>query len=283
MRWRSSRRSSNIEDRRSVGGTSAKVGGVGLILMLLVAWFMGASPSQLIGMATNNMMSGGGSNQGTHPASAAEQESAEFVSAVVAQTEDVWKPLFRQAGLNYREPKLVLFSDQVQSACGFASAASGPFYCPGDQKIYIDLAFFNELRRMGAPGEFARAYVIGHEVAHHVQKQLGISTKVSRLQRQSSQRESNALSVRLELQADCLAGVWAHHAHQQFNILEQGDIESGLQAASSIGDDRLQRAAGRRVNPDSFTHGTSQQRVEWFTTGLKTGDMNRCDTFGGTI
>jgi len=248
--------------------------------MLVVAWFMGASPTQLIGMATNNMLSSGGSS--SQP-SAAQQESAEFVSAVLAQTEDVWNPLLQQAGINYDEPTLVLFNDQVRSACGFASAATGPFYCPGDEKVYIDLGFFNELKRMGASGEFARAYVIGHEVAHHVQNELGISSKISRLQASSSQTQANELSVRLELQADCLAGVWAHHAHQRFNILEQGDIENALQAAASIGDDRLQRMSGRPINPDSFTHGTSQQRVNWFTTGLKSGDLNRCDSFSGNI
>lgn len=279
MRWRSSRRSSNVEDRRR-GGTSAKVGGLGLVVTLVVAWFMGASPTQLIGMATNNMLSSGG---GSGQPSAAQQESADFVSAVLAQTEDVWNPLLQQAGVNYDEPNLVLFNDQVQSACGFASSATGPFYCPGDEKVYIDLGFFNELKRMGASGEFARAYVLGHEVAHHVQNQLGISSKISRLQARSSKTQSNALSVRLELQADCLAGVWAHHAHQRFDILEPGDIENGLQAAASIGDDRLQRMSGRPVNPDSFTHGTSQQRVNWFTTGLKSGDLNRCDTFSGDI
>ncbi len=277
MRWRTSRRSNNIEDRRGGVGTPAKVGGVGLILMLVVAWLMGADTMQLLGMAGNNLLGGG--NTAVVERSAAEQEDAEFVSAVVAQTEDIWNPMFRSSGARYQEPKLVLFTDQIESACGYASAATGPFYCPADAKVYIDLGFFHELKKLGAPGDFARAYVIGHEIAHHVQNQLGTSDKVSRLQTQVSERDSNALSVLLELQADCYAGVWAHHAQKQFSIFEQGDIEEGLQAAASIGDDRLQRMSGHRVNPDAFTHGTSDQRVKWFKTGLQFGDMQRCDTF----
>ncbi|MEZ5447617.1 MAG: neutral zinc metallopeptidase [Thiolinea sp.] len=280
MRWRSGRRSTNIEDRRGRSvGRPAKVGGIGLILTLLVAWFMGADALQLLGIAGDSLLGGGSTQQSSTPISPAEQEDAEFVSAVVAQTEDVWNPLFRQAGMNYREPKLVLYTDQIQSACGYSSAATGPFYCPGDQKVYIDLGFFKELHQMGAPGDFARAYVIGHEIAHHVQKQLGTSDQIMRLQSQVGQRDANRLSVLLELQADCYAGVWAHHSQKQNNILEQGDLEEGLNAAASIGDDRLQRMSGRRVNPDSFTHGTSMQRVQWFKTGLQYGDMERCDTF----
>ncbi|MFI0400702.1 MAG: neutral zinc metallopeptidase [Thiolinea sp.] len=276
MRWKSGRRSGNIEDRRSGMGAPAKVGGIGLILMLVVAWLMGADTMQLLGMAGSNLV---GTTMTVQQPTAEEQEDAEFVSAIVAQTEDVWGPMFQAAGQKYQEPRLVLFSEQIESACGYASAASGPFYCPADQKVYIDLAFFHELRRLGAPGDFARAYVVGHEIAHHVQNQLGTSNKVSRLQSQVSESDSNALSVLLELQADCYAGTWAHHAQKNFNTLEAGDIEEGLQAASSIGDDRLQKMSGRRVNPDAFTHGTSEQRVKWFKTGLQYGDMNRCDTF----
>ncbi len=281
MRWKSGRRSSNIEDRRGGRrvGKPAKFGGIGLILMLAFAWFMGADALQLLGMAGGQMMGGGNTEQSSTPISAANQESAEFVSAVVAQTEDVWNPLFRQAGMQYREPKLVLYNDEVQSACGYSTAASGPFYCPGDQKVYIDLGFFKELKQMGAPGDFAQAYVIGHEIAHHVQKQLGISDEVMGMQRRVSKTDANFLSVLLELQADCYAGVWAHHTQKQKQFLEPGDLEEGLNAAASIGDDRLQRMSGRRVNPDSFTHGTSAQRVQWFKTGLQYGDMNRCDTF----
>lgn len=280
MRWRSGRRSSNIEDRRGRSmGKPAKFGGIGLILMLLFAWFMGADALQLLGMAGGEMMGGGNTQQSSGPVSAADQESADFVSAVVAQTEDVWNPIFQRAGARYREPKLVLYNDKVNSACGFSTAATGPFYCPGDEKVYIDLGFFNELKRMGAPGDFAQAYVLGHEIAHHVQKQLGTSDKVIRMQQQVSKSDANFLSVLLELQADCYAGVWAHHAQKQKNIFEAGDLEEGLNAAASIGDDRLQRMSGRRVNPDSFTHGTSAQRVQWFKTGLQYGDINRCDTF----
>ena len=276
MRWKSGRRSGNIEDRRSGMGAPAKVGGIGLILMLVVAWLMGADTMQLLGMAGSNLV---GTTMTVQQPTAEEQEDAEFVSAIVAQTEDVWGPMFQAAGQKYQEPRLVLFSEQIESACGYASAASGPFYCPADQKVYIDLAFFHELRRLGAPGDFARAYVVGHEIAHHVQNQLGTSNKVSRLQSQVSESDSNALSVLLELQADCYAGTWGHHAQKNFNTLEAGDIEEGLQAASSIGDDRLQKMSGRRVNPDAFTHGTSEQRVKWFKTGLQYGDIKRCDTF----
>ncbi|CAA6815582.1 MAG: YpfJ protein, zinc metalloprotease superfamily [uncultured Thiotrichaceae bacterium] len=273
MRWRSGRRSTNIEDRRSGGmGRPAKLGGVGLLLMMLFVWFIGGDATQMLGMT-------GTDSQQPTQRSAASQESADFVSAVVAQTEDVWNPLFKNSGLNYREPKLVLYNDQIQSACGYSTAASGPFYCPGDQKVYIDLSFFNELKQMGAPGDFAQAYVIGHEIAHHVQKQLGTSDKIMQLQSRVNKPDSNKLSVLLELQADCYAGVWAHHAQKQKNIFEPGDLEEGLNAAASIGDDRLQRMSGRRINPDSFTHGTSMQRVQWFKTGLQYGDMSRCDTF----
>lgn len=276
MLWKSGRRSNNIEDRRTGVGAPAKIGGVGLILMLVVAWLMGADTMQLLGMAGSNLV---GTTMNVQQPTAAEQEDADFVSAIVAQTEDVWGPIFKAAGKQYQEPRLVIFSEQMDSACGYASAASGPFYCPADQKVYIDLSFFQELRRLGAPGDFARAYVIGHEIAHHVQNLTGTSNKVSRLQSQVSEADSNALSVLLELQADCYAGVWANHAQKNFKTLEAGDIEEGLQAASSIGDDRLQRMSGRRVNPDAFTHGTSEQRVKWFKTGLQYGDMKRCDTF----
>ena len=278
MRWRSGRRSNNIEDRRGRSlGKPAKLGGISLILMLLVAWLSGADAFRLLGMAGDNLLGGG--SETASQISPQEQEKADFVSAVVAQTEDVWNPLFQQAGLKYREPTLVLYNDQVESACGYSSAASGPFYCPGDQKVYLDVSFFQELQQMGAPGDFAQAYVIGHEIAHHVQKQLGTSDEVMNLQRRVGQRDANMLSVLLELQADCYAGVWAHHTQKQKNIFEQGDLEEGLNAAASIGDDRLQRMSGRRINPDSFTHGTSRQRVQWFKTGLQYGDMNRCDTF----
>lgn len=276
MRWRGRRQSTNIEDRRGGGRMRkpAKVGGLGLLVMLAVMWFLGADPMTLLGVAGKEMLSGGGQTyEQTVPAN---DEGAQFVATVVADTEDVWNAMFQKHGARYKEPTLVLFTDKVNSACGFSTAASGPFYCPGDHKMYIDLGFFHELKRMGAPGDFAQAYVIGHEVGHHVQNLLGISRKVSDLQRRVRKAESNQLSVLLELQADCYAGVWAHHAGIP---LERGDIDEGLRAAASIGDDRLQRSAGQRINPEDFTHGSSKQRVEWFSRGLKLGDMNRCDTF----
>ncbi|WP_020393871.1 KPN_02809 family neutral zinc metallopeptidase [Thiolinea disciformis] len=282
MRWRDGRRSDNIEDRRGSGmGGPVRIGGLGLIATVVIAWLMGANPSQIFGLVADNILGGGGSSNvnTAYQETGVEREQAEFVSVVMASTEDIWNPIFQEANAQYQEPKLVLFKDQTSSACGMSSSATGPFYCPGDRKVYIDLGFFNELRQMGASGEFARAYVIGHEVGHHVQNLLGITTQISRMQNQSSQRDSNALSVLLELQADCFAGVWANQAQRKFNILEQGDIEAGLQAAASIGDDRLQRMSGRAVNPDRFTHGSSEQRVQWFKTGLQYGDMNRCNTF----
>lgn len=280
MRWRQGRRSSNVEDRRgkrSLGGTTGKVSGLGLIAIVVVGLLTGADPMQIIGMVGKNLLND--NSQTTVSAPAKNDETADFVSVVLADTEDVWNPMFKQMGLTYKEPKLVLFTDQVRSACGFSTAATGPFYCPGDDKVYIDLGFFRELKQLGAPGDFAQAYVLGHEVGHHIQNQLGTSRKVSQLQQRSSQRDSNHLSVLLELQADCYAGVWAHHAQKQRNILEAGDIEEGLQAAASIGDDRLQSMAGQPINPDGFTHGTSKQRMQWFKQGLQTGDMNQCNTF----
>jgi predicted metalloprotease len=205
---------------------------------------------------------------------------AKFVSTVLADTEDVWTALFQQGGATYQQPKLVLFRGAVRTACGAGQAAMGPFYCPTDQKVYIDLSFYDTLKnRMGAPGDFAEAYVIAHEVGHHVQHQLGITDKVDQARARSSQAQGNAMSVRLELQADCFAGVWAHHAQRARNVLEQGDIEEAMNAAQKIGDDALQQSAGRAVVPESFTHGTSEQRQRWFATGLKAGSVKSCDTF----
>ena len=206
-------------------------------------------------------------------------EASEFVSVVLADTEDTWSTIFSSEGARYQVPKLVLYSGAIQSACGFGSAAAGPFYCPGDRKVYLDLSFLNQLERMGASGDFAVAYVIAHEVGHHIQNQQGTLGKAQRAQRSLGKRDANAFQVLVELQADCYAGVWAHHAHKQRQILEQGDIEEGLQAAASVGDDRLQQAAGRRVHPESFTHGSSKQRAYWFRRGLETGSMRACDTF----
>jgi predicted metalloprotease len=214
------------------------------------------------------------------PSPTVEDELADFVSVVLADTEDTWGEIFKAGGEQYREPTLVLFSGMTRSACGLGEAAMGPFYCPADQRVYIDLAFYDELRRdFGAPGDFAQAYVIAHEVGHHVQNLLGISEQVERSRRRASQEEANQLSVRLELQADCFAGVWAHRAHKARNIIEAGDVEEGLNAASAIGDDRLQRKSRGYVTPDSFTHGSSAQRVRWFKRGLVTGEPSACDTF----
>ena len=279
MRWRQGRRSTNVEDRRGRGrvGRGAKLGGGMTLIIILVALLLGQDPMALLSM----LSSGGGlaptQTNSTPPPE--NDEEADFISVVLADTEDVWGQIFATSGERYRPPTLVLFSDAVQSACGFNSAATGPFYCPPDQNVYIDLGFFRELSRLGAPGDFARAYVLGHEVGHHIQNLLGTEAQVRQARSQLSQTQANALSVLMELQADCYAGVWAHHAHQQRQILEQGDIEEGLTAAAAIGDDRLQRQSGRRVNPDSFTHGSSAQRVEWFKRGLQTGSVRECDTF----
>jgi len=232
------------------------------------------------------MLGGGGGSPATQQSRPSVQsppasdEEAQFVSAVLADTEDTWNSVFKKAGYDYQAPKLVLYSGTTTTACGYGSGASGPFYCPGDRKVYIDLEFFRELRRLGAPGDFAQAYVIAHEVAHHVQNLVGTMDQVNRARGQTNQSTANALSVRLELQADCYAGIWAHHAHRQRNILEQGDIAEGIGAAAAVGDDRLQRMSGRGVHPESFTHGSSEQRVEWFKTGLKSGALDACNTFG---
>ena len=279
MRWQMGRRSDNIEDRRGmpVGRGAAVGGGIGTLLLVLVAMYFGVDPSVIL--------------QGTDPGSqgpapsvqqrpAGDDQLRDFVSVVLADTEDTWRELFRQMGRRYEEPRLVLFSGAVQSACGFAEAAVGPFYCPGDHKLYIDLSFYRDLRdKIGAPGDFAQAYVIAHEVGHHVQNLLGIAERIQQAQSRRSKTEGNALQVRMELQADCLAGVWAANAQRARQILEAGDIEEGLNAASAIGDDRLQRQSMGRVVPESFTHGSSAQRVRWFKRGIDTGDPGQCDTF----
>jgi len=279
MRWRSGRRSQNVEDRRGmrVSRKGAAGGGIGLLVLVIAALFFGVDPSDFIGQPTTTATR---TTTGSGPGSGTPDQLAEFVSVVLADTEDTWNALFRSMGRDYREPKLVLFSDAVQSACGFASAAVGPFYCPRDQKVYIDLSFYSDLRnRFGAPGDFAQAYVLAHEVGHHVQTLLGISGKVMSLRSRMSKTEGNRLSVMQELQADCFAGLWAHHAHKARQILEKGDVEEALGAASAIGDDRLQRQGRGYVTPDSFTHGTAAQRVRWFRRGLETGDINQCNTF----
>lgn len=300
MKWRDGRRSENVEDRRGEGAGLPRVGlprggvrlgGGGLVLMLLAAWLLGANPLELLSLLAGAGGPGasvqlpdtqslpGGETPAPGSGGAAD-EQAEFVSVVLADTEDTWSVLFAQAGSTYEPPRLVLFSQAVRSACGTAQAAMGPFYCPRDHTVYIDLSFYRELRdRFDAPGDFAQAYVIAHEVGHHVQTLLGTSEQVRAAQQRAGQAQSNALSVRRELQADCYAGVWAHHADRARQVLEAGDVEEGLGAAAAIGDDRLQRQTQGQVVPESFTHGSSRQRVEWFSRGLETGSLEACDTF----
>jgi predicted metalloprotease len=243
--------------------------------------YFGIDPSIILNMGESIQVSQPGPSSGPVQQSAEDKQLADFVSVVLADTEDVWKEQFRAAGQSYQEPTLVLFSGAVQSACGFADAAMGPFYCPGDGKVYIDLSFYRDLKRnMNAPGDFAQAYVIAHEVGHHVQNLLGISRQMEAMRRQVSKTEYNRLSVKMELQADCFAGLWAHHAHRARQVVEPGDIDEALNAASQIGDDRLQKQQRGYVTPDSFTHGTSAQRVRWFQRGYQTGRFDSCDTFG---
>ncbi|QIL78820.1 metalloprotease [Diaphorobacter sp. HDW4A] len=288
MRWEGNRESSNVEDRRGEGGGGGGGGmiggrsiGIGTVVIALIGWgVFGINPLTTIGM-----LSGGGQpqvqqQQGPAKAPPADDSQAKFVSTVLASTEDVWTKIFQQGGAQYREPKLVLFRGAVPTACGTGQSAMGPFYCPGDQKVYLDMGFFDTMsRQLGAPGDFARAYVVAHEVGHHVQTLLGTTEKVDSMRGRVSQRDQNALSVRLELQADCYAGVWANHSQQAKNWLDQSDIESAINAAQSIGDDKLQREQTGTVRPDGFTHGSSAQRVRWFSTGLKTGSVQSCDTF----
>jgi hypothetical protein len=279
MRWKTGRRSSNIEDRRGVRlrrGVAFK-GGVGTIVVTLaLAYFLGIDPQVLLQLQTG----GGRFVEEDYQPTPREAQLADFVSVVLADTEDTWHEIFRKAGRTYEEPRLVLFSGAVESACGMASAAMGPFYCPRDRKVYIDLAFFEDLRqRHGAPGDFAQAYVIAHEVGHHVQTLLGISGQVHTAQQGLGKAEANALSVMQELQADCFAGLWGNHADRSRQVLEQGDIEEALNAATAIGDDRLQRETQGYVVPESFTHGTSRQRVEWFRRGIDNGTFESCNTF----
>ncbi len=276
MKWTSSRQSGNVEDRRGMGGALPVTGGIGTILVAMVIYFMGGDPTVVLNQGPQNP--GGGITRPANPGANSggiDDEQRRFVSAVLGDTEDVWREIFRQRGRTYREPKLVLFTGQVRSACGIAGSATGPFYCPADEKVYIDLAFYRELKdRYKAPGDFAQAYVLAHEIGHHVQKQMGVMDKVQSSQQRVGKKEANQLSVRLELQADFLAGVWAHYA-QKRGLLEAGDVEEGLRAASAVGDDNLQREAQGYVVPDSFTHGTSAQRLQWFQKGLQTGDLSQ--------
>lgn len=280
MRWEFGRRSQNVEDRRGMRVSPPLVGGgIGTVVLALLVALLGGDPSAILEQdtPTDNRPY---ANPTPAPGSLADDPQRDFVSVVLADTEDTWHSLFQQNGQTYVEPKLVLFSDAVESACGFTRAVVGPFYCPRDQKLYIDLSFYQQLKdQYQAPGDFAQAYVIAHEVGHHVQTLLGISDRVGTLQRQVSPVEANQLSVRQELQADCFAGIWAHHAQRSRQILEAGDVEEALNAASSIGDDRLQKQASDRVVPESFTHGSSAQRVRWFKRGIQSGEPAQCNTF----
>ena len=288
MKWEGGRESENIEDRRGAGGGGGMGrgiagGGIGVVLIAVVAMFLGIDPSVVLGLLGGNGPLSSGpqvSQQAPAQRPPANDVGAKFVSVVLADTEDTWTSLFKQGGSQYRVPKLVLFRGAVQSACGNAQSAMGPFYCPGDHKVYIDLSFFDELeQRFRAPGDFAKAYVIAHEVGHHVQNLLGIAEKVDAQRKRVSEAENNKLSVRMELQADCLAGIWAHHANRTRQILERGDVEAAMAAATAIGDDRLQKQARGYVSPESFTHGSSAQRVRWFRRGLDSGQINQCNTF----
>ncbi|MET0310670.1 MAG: neutral zinc metallopeptidase [Burkholderiaceae bacterium] len=290
MKWEGNRESSNVEDRRAGGGGGFGGGGFGfggrsigigtIVIALVGGWVLGINPLTLLGM-----LSGGGApvqvqQQAPAQRPPADDQMAKFVSTVLADTEDVWKDIFTKGGSTYQEPRLVLFRGSTQTQCGQGQAAMGPFYCPADQRVYIDLNFYETLKsRLGAPGDFAQAYVIAHEVGHHVQNLLGITQKMEQLRGRSSQAQYNAMSVRLELQADCFAGVWAHHAQNARQVLEQGDVEEAMNAAAKIGDDALQGGRGGAVVPESFTHGSSAQRQRWFATGLKTGSVQACDTF----
>ena len=286
MKWEGNRESDNVEDRRGsggggMGGIGGKSVGIGTVIIALVAsYFFGVSPGTVI-----NAINGGGAvapeaTQGPAKAPPADDREARFVSTVLADTEDTWTAIFQKAGQTYSKPRLVLFSGRTQTACGTGQTASGPFYCPGDQKIYIDLSFYRTMQeRFRVSGEFAQAYVIAHEVGHHVQNLMGIMDKVDQMRRSGSQAQSNALSVRVELQADCFAGVWAKNADKARSILESGDIEAALNAATAIGDDALQKQAQGHVVPDSFTHGSSAQRVRWFKRGLESGQVSACNTF----
>jgi predicted metalloprotease len=286
MLWRGGRRSDNIEDRRGAGGFGGggfggggiKIGGLGIVVVLLIGMFFGVDPTTLL-----SQLEGGGAGyeqeSGTVGSSAQDDEMKQFVSVVLADTEDTWSAIFKAKGATYQPPRLVLFSGRTSTACGTGQAAMGPFYCPGDSQVYIDLSFYDELkRRFQAPGDFAQAYVIAHEVGHHVQHLLGITDKVDQATRNMSETQANALSVRVELQADCFAGVWAFHANQR-KIVEVGDVDEALNAATAIGDDKLQEEGQGYVVPDSFTHGSSAQRVRWFKQGMQSGDINVCDTF----
>jgi predicted metalloprotease len=294
MKWEGNRQSDNVEDRRDSGSGGGSGGGMGLlgallgsrlgvgaiIVVTLGSWALGVNPLTVLGLLSGNGAPSAQVSQAPAHRPPADDHMAQFVSTILADTEDVWKGVFTQGGATYREPKLVLFRGATATACGQGQSAMGPFYCPGDEKVYIDLGFYETLKtQLGAPGDFAQAYVIAHEVGHHVQNLLGISKKMEQARGRVSEAEYNALSVRLELQADCFAGVWANHANKARQLLEQGDLEEAINAAAKIGDDALQQGSGRAVVPESFTHGSSAQRQRWFANGIKNGSVKACDTF----
>jgi len=279
MRWEDEEKSGNVEDRRGMPVSRGMVGGgIGTVILVLVALYFGIDPSVILQTVPDSAPPPATQQQQQRPAG--KDPMVDFVSVVLADTEKTWHGVFRTYGRTYEEPKLVLFTGAVQSACGFAQAAMGPFYCPEDHKVYIDLSFYEDLKsRFKAPGDFAQAYVIAHEVGHHVQNQLGITQKVQSAMQRVSKAEANRLSVRMELQADCLAGIWGYNADKSRKLLEAGDLEEALRAASAIGDDRIMKQTRGTIVPDAFTHGTSEQRVRWFKRGFETGDLNQCDTF----
>jgi uncharacterized protein len=283
MRLGGERESENVEDRRGgIGTPHIAGGGIGVVIIVLLGLYFGVDPNVLLQIVAGDQSppSAAYPTQGTPRGAPGDDDLKHFVSVVLAETEDTWHAEFQKLGRTYEDPKLVLYSGSINSACGFAQSAVGPFYCPGDRRVYLDLSFFRDLKtRFNAPGDFAAAYVIAHEVGHHVQNLLGITDRVEQLRGRSGQAGANTLSVRVELQADCFAGVWANQANQARHILEPGDVEKGLNAASAVGDDRLQMQARGYVVPESFTHGTSAQRVHWFKRGLDTGDLRQCDTF----
>ncbi len=276
MRWKNRRHSSNVEDRRGQGVSKGAAIGGGSIIMALVAIFLfGQDPGQVI---QGLLQPSGEQSADSYQPNPQEQQVYEFMEVVMADTEDTWGNVFQQAGYQYKEPKLVVYSGATQTACGTGQAASGPFYCPGDQKVYIDLSFLNELHNMGAQGDFAVAYVLAHEVGHHIQTITGTSDKVRQAQQRASKVQSNAIQVRMELQADCYAGIWAKHTQQRTQFLERGDLEEAMNAAAAVGDDQIMRKAGQTPRREAFTHGSSKERMEWFNRGLQSGDLNACDT-----
>ncbi|WP_047817199.1 KPN_02809 family neutral zinc metallopeptidase [Rhodopirellula islandica] len=278
MRWRGRRQSDNVEDRRTSGGGAVVGGGIGVIVIAIIIGLLGGNPQQFLQQAAQQPAPGGAG--GEVELTPQEIEAGEFVSTVFADTEDVWTDLFAQAGREYKKPTLVLFKDQVNSGCGMASSGTGPFYCPADEKVYLDTSFFGQLaRQLGAPGDFAQAYVVAHEVGHHVQNLLGYTDQLDQIRQRVPEVEYNKYSVKLELQADFFAGVMLHHAEKKYRIIEDGDIEEAMTAARAIGDDTLQKRSRGYVQPETFNHGTSEQRLRWFTKGLQTGDLNQGDTF----